>query len=73
LSHLGCRAQTGGCAQGTAEALPGLVTVLGCSGFGVKPPGQALAPGLRQHFALPLTGEFPAGVGVYKHGLLLST
>ncbi|HYY19869.1 MAG TPA: hypothetical protein VE864_13610 [Streptosporangiaceae bacterium] len=73
LSHLGCRAQTSGCAQGTAEALPGLLTMLGCSEFGVKPPCQALAPGLRQHFALPLTDEFPGDVGVHEHGLLLST
>jgi hypothetical protein len=73
LSHLGCRAQTSGCAQDTAEALPGLLTVLGYSGSGVKRPGQALAPGLCQHFALPLTGEFPADVGVHEHGRLLST
>jgi hypothetical protein len=73
LSHLGCRAQTSGCAQDTVEALPRLLTVLCCSGFGVKSPGQVLAPGLRQHLALPLTGEFPVDVGVHEHGLLLST
>jgi hypothetical protein len=69
LSHLGCRAQTSGYAQGVAEALPGLLKRLGCSGFGVQLPRQALAPGLRQHFALPLAGEFPADVGVHEHGL----
>ena len=52
--HIWGRAQTSGCAQGTAEALPGLLTVPGCSGFGVKPPRQALAPGLRNE---------PAGSG----------
>jgi len=70
LSCLGCRAQASGCAQGAAEALPGLLTELGCSGFGVQPPGKALVPGVRQHVALPLSGQFPADVGVHEHGLL---
>ena len=43
-----------------AEALPGLLTALGCAGFGAQPPDKALVPGVRQHVALPLTGEFPA-------------
>ena len=78
LSYLGCRAQASGCAQGTAEALPRLVTVLGCSGFGMQLPGGlqlpggALPLGVGQHVALPFTGEFPADVRVYEHRLLLS-
>jgi hypothetical protein len=56
-----------------AEALPGLLTALGCAGFGAQLPDKALVPGVRQHVALPLTGEFSADVGVHEHGLLLST
>jgi hypothetical protein len=55
-----------------AEALPGLLTALGCAGFGAHLPDKALLPGVRQHVALPLTGEFPADIGVHEHGLLLS-
>ena len=57
LSRLGCRAQASGCAQGTAEALPGLLAELGSSGFGVQPPSKALVPGVCQHVALPLSGR----------------
>lgn len=41
------------------------------SGFGVQPPGGVQPLGVRQHVALPLTGEFPADVGVHEHDLLL--
>jgi hypothetical protein len=64
VSYLGYRAQTSGWAQGMAQALPGLLTVPGCSGFGVQPPDGVQPLGVRQHVALPLTGEFAADVGV---------
>jgi hypothetical protein len=72
VSCLGCHAQTSGCAQGMAQALPGLLTVPGCSGFGVQQPGGVQPLGVRQQVALPLTGEFPADVGVHEHGVVLS-
>jgi hypothetical protein len=43
-----------------------------CPGLGTKPPDKALLLGVRQHFALPLTGELPAEVGVREHDPLLS-
>ena len=44
-----------------AQALPGLLTVPGCYGFGVQPPRGVQPPGgvqplgVREHVALPLT------------------
>jgi hypothetical protein len=51
-----------------AEALPGLLTALGSAGFGAQPPDKALVLGVRQHVALPLTGEFPGDIGVLTVG-----
>ncbi|HXO24893.1 MAG TPA: hypothetical protein VN870_09945, partial [Streptosporangiaceae bacterium] len=59
-------AQPRGNAQGPAWAALGSFCTPGRPG---ELAGLTLA-GLRQHFALPVAGEFPAEVGVREHGLL---
>jgi hypothetical protein len=60
-------AQPRGNAQGPTWAALGSLCALGRPG---ELAGLTLA-GLRQHFALPVAGEFPAEIGVREHGLLL--
>jgi hypothetical protein len=60
-------AQAQGNAQGPAWAGLGSLCTPGRPG---ELAGLTLAD-LRQHFALPVAGEFPAEIGVREHGLLL--
>jgi hypothetical protein len=61
-------AQPQGNAQGPAWAALGSLCAAGRPG---ELSGLTLLAGLRQHFALPVAGEFPAEIGVREHGLLL--
>jgi hypothetical protein len=62
LSCLEDCAQAGGSAKGAAKAPLGPPVVLRCAAAAVT--GAALTVGVRQQFALPFAGEFPAEMGV---------
>jgi hypothetical protein len=63
---MGFWAQPQGNAQGPAWAALGSLCAPGRPG---ELAGLTLLAGLRQHFALPVAGEFPAEIGVREHGL----
>jgi hypothetical protein len=62
LSCLEDCAQAGGSAKGAAKAPLGPLVVLRCAAAAVT--GAALTVGVRQQFALPFAGEFPAEMGL---------
>jgi hypothetical protein len=67
MSYMDFWAQPQGNAQGPVWAAPGSLCAPGHPG---ELAGLTLLVGLRQHFALPVPGEFPAEIGVREHGLL---
>jgi hypothetical protein len=69
---MGIRLRPQGCAPATALAALCSRCAPGCLGEPAQMARTAVIGGLRQHFALPVAGEFHAEMGMGVHGRLLS-